>query len=190
LAGAAGAAVAAGAAASAGFASSFFGAFLAFFAFLAGFAGAALSATGGWPAGIAAGAAAGSAAQTMLAKETATRAATMVENTFFMGDSPFDVVLLLLFFNSTCCAKKYILCKLLILFDVAANGIRASLVSKPHFVEQCLIWGSGVVQHKTVAEHNVFLCATGSGGSERVTVLTPLLLTSQIPCTNLIQIFT
>jgi hypothetical protein len=67
---------------------------LAFFAFLAGFAGAFSAATGGWPAGIAAGAA-GSAAQTIPAKETATRAATMVENTFFMIESPFGVVLLL-----------------------------------------------------------------------------------------------
>ena len=40
---------------------------------------------GGWPAGIAGAASfAGSAAETMAAKETATRAATMVENTFFM----------------------------------------------------------------------------------------------------------
>jgi hypothetical protein len=91
----AGAAGAAGAAASAaGLASSFFGAFLAFFAFFAGFAAGAFSATGGWPAGNVAGAA-GSAAETTAAKETATRAATMVENTFFMVESPLGVVLLL-----------------------------------------------------------------------------------------------
>jgi hypothetical protein len=59
---------------------------LAFFAFLAGFAGA-LSPTGGWPAGIAAGA--GSAAQTIPAKETATRAATIEDNTFFMVELLF-----------------------------------------------------------------------------------------------------
>ena len=77
-------------------ASSFFEAILVFLAFLAGlaaFAGA-FSATGGWPAGIAAGAA-GSAAETRAAKETATRAATMVENTFFMVESPLGVVLVL-----------------------------------------------------------------------------------------------
>jgi hypothetical protein len=81
---------AAGAAgASAGFASSFLTTFFAFFTFLAGLA--AFSPTGGWPAGIAGAASlAGSAAQTIPAKETATRAATMDDNTFFMIYSPFS----------------------------------------------------------------------------------------------------
>src|SRR6185369_1855171 len=74
-------------AASAGLASSFFSAFFAFFAFfafLAGFASFFASAAG---AAASAGAAAGlaaSAAKTTAEKETATRAATIVDRTFFI----------------------------------------------------------------------------------------------------------
>jgi hypothetical protein len=76
---AAGAAGAAGAASvAAGFLAAFF--FLATFFFAAGFASAA-----GAAASVAAGAAAGGLAKAIAEKETATRAATSVDRTFFMG---------------------------------------------------------------------------------------------------------
>jgi hypothetical protein len=85
-------------AASAGFASSFFSAFFAFLAFLAFLAG--LASAAGAAASVAAGAAAGfaaSAAKATAEKEMATRAATIVERTFFMDTTSKGICVAIVF---------------------------------------------------------------------------------------------